>query len=118
MPLGAFILRRLGLGMLSMLGVSVLVFLFLHLIPGDAVDHLAGGEATPEQREKIEQCMGLDRSLPIQFVTFLGHIVDGDGRKEVVLSLRFPTVRTIVVYTAPGSAQRLELAGESESFPR
>jgi len=44
--------------------------------------------------------------------------LDGDGRKEVVLALRFPTVRTIVVYTAPGSAQRLELAGESESFPR
>lgn len=44
--------------------------------------------------------------------------LDGDGRKEVVLALRFPTVRTIVVYTAPQSAQRLELAGESESFPR
>ncbi len=44
--------------------------------------------------------------------------LDGDGRNEVVLALRFPTVRTIVVYTAPGSAQRLELAGESESFPR
>ena len=44
--------------------------------------------------------------------------LDGDGRKEVVLALRFPTVRTIVVYSAPGSAQRLELVGESESFPR
>ncbi len=44
--------------------------------------------------------------------------LDGDGRREVVLALRFPTVRTIVVYTAPTSAQRLELAGESESFPR
>ncbi len=44
--------------------------------------------------------------------------LDGDGRREVVLALRFPTVRTIVVYTAPGSAQRHELAGESESFPR
>ena len=44
--------------------------------------------------------------------------LDGDGRKEVVLALRFPTIRTIVVYTAPQSAQRLELAGESESFPR
>jgi hypothetical protein len=44
--------------------------------------------------------------------------LDGDGRKELVLALRFPTVRTIVVYTSSGSAQRLELAGESESFPR
>ena len=77
MPLGAFILRRLGLGILSMLGVSVLVFLFLHLIPGDAVDHLAGGEATPDQRAKIEKCMGLQGSLWDQYTRYLGHVVDG-----------------------------------------
>jgi hypothetical protein len=44
--------------------------------------------------------------------------LDGDGRKELVLALKFPTVRTIAVYTAPDSARRLELAGESQSFPR
>lgn len=77
MPLGAFILRRLGLGILSMLGVSVLVFLFLHLIPGDPVDHLAGGEATPDQRAKIEQCMGLEGSLPRQYARYMGHVLDG-----------------------------------------
>jgi len=44
--------------------------------------------------------------------------VDGDGRREVILALRFPTVRTIVIYTPSGSAQRLELAGEATSFPR
>ena len=70
-------LRRLGSGALAILGVSILVFAFLHLVPGDPVDHLAGGEATPEQRKAIETCMGLDRPLPAQFVTFLGHIADG-----------------------------------------
>ncbi|MGE0869371.1 MAG: hypothetical protein AB7P03_12450 [Kofleriaceae bacterium] len=44
--------------------------------------------------------------------------LDGDGRNELVISLKFPTVRTILVYTAAGSAQRLEIAGEGESFPR
>ncbi len=44
--------------------------------------------------------------------------LDGDGRKELVMALKFPTVRTIVVYTAPDTARRLELAGESQSFPR
>jgi hypothetical protein len=44
--------------------------------------------------------------------------LDGDGRKEVVLALRFPTVRTIVVYSAKTTFTRLELVGESESFPR
>ncbi len=77
MSIGSFLLRRLGSGLFAIVGVSILVFAFLHLVPGDPVDHLAGGEATPAQRLKIEQCMGLDRSLPMQFVTFLGHIVDG-----------------------------------------
>lgn len=44
--------------------------------------------------------------------------LDGDGRNELVLALRFPTVRSIVVYTATGSAEHLELAGEATSFPR
>jgi hypothetical protein len=44
--------------------------------------------------------------------------LDGDGRRELVIALRFPTVRTIAVYTAPSSPQRLELAGEGTSFPR
>lgn len=44
--------------------------------------------------------------------------LDGDARKELVLALRFATVRTVVIYAAAGSAQRLELAAEGQSFPR
>jgi hypothetical protein len=44
--------------------------------------------------------------------------LDGDGRKELVIALRFPTVRTIVVYSANSSPQRLELVGEAQSFQR
>jgi hypothetical protein len=42
--------------------------------------------------------------------------LDGDGRRELVLAMRFPTVRSIVVYTAPDTSQRLELAGEATGF--
>jgi ABC-type dipeptide/oligopeptide/nickel transport system permease component len=75
--IGSFLVRRLGSGALAILGVSILTFGFLHLVPGDPVDHLAGGDAPLEVRRKIEHCMGLDRSLPAQFVGFLGHVVDG-----------------------------------------
>jgi len=75
--IGSFILRRLGSGLLSVLGVSVLVFLFLHMIPGDPIDQLLGEDASAADRQKIEKCMGLDKSLPAQFVGFLGHVVDG-----------------------------------------
>jgi hypothetical protein len=44
--------------------------------------------------------------------------LDGDGRQELVIALRFPTVRTVVVYSASQSAQRLELVGEAQSFQR
>ena len=44
--------------------------------------------------------------------------LDGDGRKELVLALRFPTVRTVVIYSASGSPQRLELVGEAQSFQK
>ena len=77
MSIGGFLLRRLGLGALAILGVSVLTFWFLHLVPGDPVDHLAGGDAPPGVRLKIEHCMGLDRPPIRQFLTFLGHVVDG-----------------------------------------
>ena len=77
MSIGGFLLRRLGLGALVLLGVSLLTFWFLHLVPGDPVDHLAGGDAPPGMRLKIERCMGLDRPMYSQFVRFLGHVVDG-----------------------------------------
>jgi hypothetical protein len=43
--------------------------------------------------------------------------LDGDGRRELVLSMKFPTTHTIVVYSASETAQRLELAGEATAFP-
>jgi ABC-type dipeptide/oligopeptide/nickel transport system permease component len=75
--IGSFLLRRFGSGALAILGVSILTFGFLHLVPGDPVDHLAGGDAPPGARKKIEQCMGLDRPLALQFAAFLGHVADG-----------------------------------------
>jgi len=42
--------------------------------------------------------------------------LDGDGRRELVLAMKFATVRSIVVYTATENVQRLELAGEGQSF--
>jgi peptide/nickel transport system permease protein len=75
-PIGPFLLRRVATSLVAVLGVSLLVFFFLHLTPGDPVDRLAGGDATEEQRQAIRQCMNLDQPLGRQFVLFLGHIAD------------------------------------------
>jgi hypothetical protein len=44
--------------------------------------------------------------------------LDGDGRRELVVAFRFATSRSLVVYSAPTQAQRLEMAGEGTTFPR
>ncbi len=77
MSIGSFLLRRLASGALAIVGVSILVFAFLHIVPGDPVDHIAGGEATPAQRAALEKCLGLDQALPVQLGTFFVHIADG-----------------------------------------
>ena len=110
MSIGAFLLRRLGSGLVSVLGVSVLVFLFLHIVPGDPVDHLAGGEATPEQRKKIETCLGLDKSLPSQFFSFLGGIADGSLGHQCPDPKGKPTVRARIFEVMPYTVE-LAIAG-------
>ncbi len=110
MSIGAFLLRRFGSGLLSVLGASVLVFFFLHLVPGDPVDHLAGGEATPEQRKKIEACLGLDQPMPTQFVRFLGSIADGSLGHQCPDPKGKPTVRERILEVMPHTVA-LALAG-------
>lgn len=110
MSIASFFLRRLASGALAILGVSILTFLMLHLVPGDPVDHLAGGEATQEQRAKIETCMGLDKPMAEQFVAFLGHIVDGTLGHQCPDPKNKPTVRARIFEALPHTAA-LAIAG-------
>lgn len=110
MSLGSFIVRRVGSSLVAVLGVSVLVFLFLHLIPGDPVDHLAGGEATPEQRAAIASCMHLDRPLLDQFGIFLGNIADGSLGRQCPNPADKPTVMARIVEVFPYTVE-LALGG-------
>jgi peptide/nickel transport system permease protein len=108
--LGPFLFRRVRSGALAALGASILVFAFLHVVPGDPVDQLAGGEATPAQRAQIETCMGLDRSLPAQFVTFMGHIADGTLGHQCPDAPGRPTVAARIFEALPHTIA-LALAG-------
>ncbi len=97
----SFILRRLGSSAIAVAGVSVLVFLLLHLIPGDPIDQLAGGEATPEQREELEACMHLNEPLGTQFVIFLGTIADGSLGRQCPNPESKPTVMDRIAEKLP-----------------
>lgn len=75
-----YVLRRLALMIPTLLGVSLVVFFFIRLIPGDIVLVLSGarGEISPEQRAALRHDLGLDRSLPVQYMDWLSHTMRGD----------------------------------------
>jgi peptide/nickel transport system permease protein len=77
MPIG-YIAKRLFHLVLIMLGVSVLVFLMLRMIPGDPARLLLGEFATQEDLTRLRNQMGLDRSYPVQYSIYLANILQGD----------------------------------------
>jgi len=73
-----YIVKRL-LGMIpTLLLVAVVVFLFVHMLPGDPARLAAGPEADQETVELVRQELGLDLPLPQQFVRYFGHMLQGD----------------------------------------
>jgi peptide/nickel transport system permease protein len=71
--------RRLAVGAPVLLGVSILVFLILHLLPGDPAQiMLFGSNPTPQQVENLRVALGLDKPLPVQYLLYLGRLLHGD----------------------------------------
>jgi len=73
-----YISRRLLILPVVLLGVSMLVFLVIHLVPGNPAQVIAGADAPPETVAAIERDLGLDKSLPEQYIRYLGRVVQGD----------------------------------------
>jgi peptide/nickel transport system permease protein len=73
----SFVPRRLASSVVAVFGVSLLVFLLVHLIPGDPVDNLLGESAAAVDKAEMRACMDLDQPLHIQFGRFLHHVADG-----------------------------------------
>ena len=73
--MGRYILKRLLNLIPVLLGITLLVFILLHLIPGDPAQILAGTRATPEIVEGIREQLGLNKPLPVQYLLFLGNLL-------------------------------------------
>jgi peptide/nickel transport system permease protein len=96
-----FVLRRLGQALVVM-GVVALIAFSLFQFVGDPVDNMLGQEATPEQREALRRDLGLDRSVVLQFATFVGNAVQG----EFGLSLRQQRkVSTLIAEAFPATME-------------
>lgn len=74
----AYLSRRVVEGALTIVGLSLLVFLSLHLAPGDPASLIAGNQAREEELAVIRRQYGLDDPLPIQYWNWVTRIVRGD----------------------------------------
>ncbi|HRE26273.1 MAG TPA: ABC transporter permease, partial [Anaerolineales bacterium] len=75
-----FVIKRLLTLIPTLLGISVIVFLVMRLIPGDTISAMIGTQfkLTEAQAEAMRRYYGLDKSLPEQYGLWLGAAVQGD----------------------------------------
>ena len=80
-----YALQRLVLAVPVMLGVSALTFLMLHLVPGDPVAamFIGHGGASAEQMNEVRERLGLNDSLPVQYVNYMKNVLQGDLGRSI-----------------------------------
>jgi len=76
------------------LGITIIVFLIISLIPGDPATAILGSYATPENVAKINKDLGLDKSLPERYLIWLGNIIQGDFGRS--FSLNRPVIEEVM----------------------
>ncbi|MBN2470310.1 MAG: ABC transporter permease [Anaerolineae bacterium] len=74
----AYLIQRVLLAVLVVLGVTLVVFLIIQLVPGDPARVSLGVQATEELVQARRERLGLNRPLPEQYVTWLGNVLQGD----------------------------------------
>ena len=70
--------RRVGIFAVSLLGASMLIFVVTAALPGDVAQVLLGMDATPEAVARLRHQLGLDRPLPVQYLSWIGGILTGN----------------------------------------
>jgi peptide/nickel transport system permease protein len=108
MNLLTFLQRRLVQLIPVLLGISLITFFMIHLIPGDPARNMLGPRATPERVAELRQSLGLDEPLWSQYRRFLTGVVRGDlgtslyYRQAVgpLVAERLPPTVFLIVYSA------------------
>lgn len=102
------LIQRLSLGLLTLFVVSLIIFLSVSLLPGDAAQAMLGQSATAETVEALRKQMGLDQPAYIRYFTWLGSILQGDfgvsisNQREIseLLGTRFANTLFLALYAA------------------
>jgi peptide/nickel transport system permease protein len=77
---GAYLIRRLLLMVLTLFGMSVLIFVMLRIVPGNISDILfdSAGMVNPADKKKLEMELGLDQPIVVQYLRWIGGLLQGD----------------------------------------
>ena len=73
-----YTLQRLLMLIPVSLAISLVIFMVVHLVPGDPIDNLIRVGSSPEDRAALTAAYGLDRSLIEQYAIWIGHVLTGD----------------------------------------
>ena len=80
-----FILTKIGLLVPTFLGVTLLAFLFIRLLPGDPIELMAGERGVdPQRHAQLMAQLGYDRPLWRQYVGYVGEVAQGDLGRSIV----------------------------------
>jgi dipeptide transport system permease protein len=83
----SFLLRRVSLVIPTFLGITIMAFFLIRLVPGDPIETMAGERGiTPERHEKLKQAYGLDQPLPVQYGIYVSRVFQGDLGKSFITS--------------------------------
>lgn len=79
----SYALKRAGATALTLIAASIIIFAFIHLIPGDPIYVLLGDMATPDQVEGLRHRLGLDQPIVFQYLRWAGAALSGDFGRSI-----------------------------------
>src|SRR6266498_5698603 len=98
-----YLLQRFVLTLPVLLGVTLVVFAIMHVIPGDPVQAIfAGTGTTAEQKDAMRHLLGLDQPLPTQYLMYLTRAVQGDWGNSVHFN---QPVTTLILERMPATIE-------------
>jgi peptide/nickel transport system permease protein len=96
--MGGFVLRKLGAALIVLVIASFFVFLGIRALPGDPALALGGEDRDPQVLAQIRHDYGLDQPLPVQYVRWVGHALQGDlGQDQRSLSVAHTIIHKLPV---------------------
>ena len=110
--MGSYLVRRFALMLLTLFGISVIIFMLLRVVPANIVDILfdSAGMVNPADKKKIEMELGLDKPIPVQYAIWMGGLLTGD------LGYSYVSERPTIDEIAPRIPITAKLAAMALSF--